>query len=687
MTIVVFNIRDSQTRRVKTDYPYEVEKIENVWIPMSDGAKLSASIWLPKGANTNPVPAILEYLPYRKNDFTAIRDSVRHPYFAGHGYASIRVDIRGAGDSDGVLLDEYLKQEQDDALDVLSWIEEQEWSTGSVGMIGKSWGGFNGLQVAARNHRALKTIITLCSTDDRYADDVHYRGGNVLASDMLWWASTMFAYSARPQDPAVVGESWKENWLERLETPPYVEAWLTHQRRDSYWKHGSVCEDFSDIKIPVFAVSGWQDGYTDSVFRILENVEVSKGLIGPWAHEYPEVATPEPAIGFLQECLRWWDQWLKGEDTGIMDEPKFVSYIQNSERPAVMYEERPGKWVADESWPASSVQGKSWWISGSTLVDREQEIIEEEVLVPSVQEHGFYGGVYCPFGQPGDLPADQRLENGKAVVFTSEPLEETIELLGHPVFHAELKSDQPDALIAVRLMDKAPTGESTLISWGMLNLTHRHSHEFPEKLVPGATYKVKVQLDSLGQQIPKGHRLEVAVSPTYWPSAWPSPKPVSLTLNTGSFTRMELPIRTPQAADSECGKFDAPETAPVMDREVIRKEKRTRDVIHDPINGIWTIADFSDEGERRLPVNGIKYGSKNKNTFVIKENDPLSARVTCEWELNVGRGEDWDTKLDTYSEMWSDETTFYLVNTMTAYEKGEQIFTKTWKKEIPRDHV
>ncbi|GAE29634.1 CocE/NonD family hydrolase [Halalkalibacter hemicellulosilyticus] len=342
---MVFNIKDSNERVVKTDFPREIKKTDSIFIPMSDGKKLAATIWMPIDADEYPVPAILEYIPYRKNDFTAIRDSVRHPYFAGHGYASIRVDIRGTGDSDEYLPDEYLKQEQDDALDVLSWIAEQSWSTGAVGMIGKSWGGFNSLQVAARAHPALKTIITLCSTDDRYADDVHYRGGNVLASDMLWWASTMFAYNARPQDPAVVGDSWRENWLERLNTPPFVEEWLMHQRRDDYWKHGSICEDFSKITIPVFAVSGWQDGYTDSVFRLLEHLpKESKGLIGPWAHEYPEVATPEPAIGFLQECLRWWDQWLKNEDTGIMKEPKLMTWIQNSERPAVTYEERPGKW-------------------------------------------------------------------------------------------------------------------------------------------------------------------------------------------------------------------------------------------------------------------------------------------------------------------------------------------------------
>ncbi|ENH95825.1 peptidase S15 [Gracilibacillus halophilus YIM-C55.5] len=682
---MVFNIKDSKKRRTKTDYPRQVKQIDNIWIPMSDGAKLAASIWLPEDAEDHPVPAILEYIPYRKGDFTAIRDSVRHPYFAGHGYASIRVDIRGSGNSDGILLDEYLQQEQDDALEVLDWICEQPWSTGSVGMIGKSWGGFNSLQVAARQHPALKAVITLCSTDDRFADDVHYRGGNILASDMLWWASTMFVYNARPQDPAIVGESWRENWLNRLEhTPPFVEEWMRHQRRDDYWKHGSVCEDYSDVKIPVFAVSGWQDGYTNAVFRMLENLpNESKGLIGPWAHEYPEVATPEPNIGFLQECLRWWDQWLKGMDTGIMDEPQLISWVQDSEKPQVTYDQRPGKWVGDDKWPSKNVTSQPIYLHDQKLSTQPET--GDTIAVNGMQEHGFYNGVFCPFGQPGDLPADQRLENGKAVLFTSDPFEETTDLLGQPVFHADISSDQENAFIAVRVNDKAPTGESTMISWGMLNLNHIDSHEHPKALEPGKRYQIAVDLNVLGQQIPKGHMIEVALSPTYWPQAWPSPKPVTLTVYPGENTYLSLPVRTPQPEDETCADhFQVPETSPVIDKEVLRAEERTREVRHDLINGIWKLEDYSDEGERKLVTNGIEHGSKNKNTFMIQENDPLSATITCEWELKVGR-DDWQTRIESFSEMTSDETTFYVINRMTAYENDEEIFQKEWKEEIPRD--
>lgn len=680
---MVFNIDESSTRKTVTNFPREIMKMEHVWIPMSDGARLAATIWLPVDAKEDKVPAVLEYLPYRKDDFTAIRDSVRHPYFAGHGYASIRVDIRGCGNSDGILKDEYLKQEHDDALEVFDWIVKQEWSTGSIGMIGKSWGGFNGLQVAARQHPALKTIISLCSTDDRYQDDVHYRGGNMLASDMLWWASTMFAYSARPQDPEVVGEGWKENWLERLNTTPYVHEWMGHQNRDEYWKHGSINENYEDVQIPVFAVSGWQDGYTDVVFRLVENLPNSKGLIGPWAHEYPEVATPEPAIGFLQECLRWWDQWLKGINTGVKDDPKFTSWIQESELPQVNYDERPGRWTADMTGPSENIVKKSLWLNKGKLVS--ESTTGEKFIVPSVQEHGFYSGVFCPFGEPGDLPSDQRLENGKSVVFTSEPFEEGFDMLGHPMFDVEFTSDQENALIAVRLCDKAPTGESTLISWGMLNLNHLESHEHPNALEPGKKYFTTVKLDSLGQNIPKGHQLELSLAPTYFPQAWPSPKAVTLEIIAGDKTQLILPVRTPQPELDSKVKFNSPEIAQVMDREILREGNRTRSISHNTIAEEWKLEDYSDEGERLLPINGIKHGSTNKNTYTIKSNDPLSANIKCDWELSVGR-EGWETKLETNSEMTSDEDTFFVTNTIVAYLNDEEIFRKTWTIDIPRDY-
>ncbi|VDH00332.1 Cocaine esterase [Lysinibacillus sphaericus] len=679
---MVFNVRETN-RTIRTTFPKKTKELSNVMIPLSDGTHLAAHIWLPEDAETTPAPAVLEYLPYRKNEFTALRDSLRHPYFAGHGYASIRVDIRGTGDSDGILYDEYLKQEQDDGLEVLDWIAKQPWSTGSVGMIGKSWGGFNGLQIAARQHPALKAIITLCSTDDRYADDVHYKGGAMLASDMLWWASTMFAYNARPQFPEVRGESWRENWLERMElTPPYVEEWVRHQRRDAYWKHGSVIENYDDVTIPVFAVGGWADGYTNAIPRLLTGLKgPKKGLIGPWAHEYPEMAVPGPQIGFLQEAVRWWDEWLKDERTGIMDEPMVRVYMQDSVPPQTEYLYRPGHWVAEEQWPPAQIQEKQMYLNGKNLSETAEG---KEVIVSSVQQHGLYAGVFCPFGQPGDLPADQRIENGMAVVFDAAPVEKDEPILGEPEFRCRITSDKKAAHLVVRLNDVAPDGSSTRITWGVLNLTHRDSDENPSYLEPGKPYDVTVKMNVIGHTLQKGHHWQLAVSPNYWPHIWPFPEAVTFTVETGEETSLVLPIRNPTELDKTLKPFAQAETAEVLEKDILREAGRTREVKQDAATGVWTLDDFSDEGKRKLHSNGLEYGSTNRNVYTIRENDPLSARVECDWTLSVGK-DDWQTYLETKSTMTADETHYYLMNELKAWENDKEVFHKKWEEKIERD--
>ena len=219
---------------VRSEFPFAVRVVENFFITLPDGTRLAARGWIPEGAGR--VPAVLEYLPYRKRDGTRPRDQAVHHYLAGHGYASIRLDIRGTGDSEGLIDDEYTVQEQLDGCDAIAWLAAQAWCDGHVAMIGISWGGFNGLQIAARQPPALKTIITVGSTDDRYATDIHWVGG-CLSKDNFDWSSTMFAHNDLPPDPEIVGEAWRDMWRQRMaHNEPWIINWLSHQRRDDYWK-------------------------------------------------------------------------------------------------------------------------------------------------------------------------------------------------------------------------------------------------------------------------------------------------------------------------------------------------------------------------------------------------------------------------------------------------------------------
>lgn len=662
----VFDVDYSKIRE-RTDLPYAVNTVGHERIPLADGTVLAAKLWLPEGLS-QARGVVLEYLPYRKDEFTALRDEIRHGYFAGCGYVGIRVDIRGTGDSGGIIEDEYPRQEQYDCLEVFDWIAAQPWSAGNIAMIGKSWGGFNGLQMAARQHPALKTIVSLCSTDDRYADDVHYRGGTLMASDMLWWSSTMFAYNARPPFPRFVGDKWREMWQERLEkTPPFVETWLAHQTRDDYWRQGSVCEDFSDIRIPVLTMSGWADGYTDAVFRLMDNLDVPKrAIIGPWAHEFPDMAIPGPQIGYLQECVSWFDRWLATDAQATPHDDSFVVYLQDSVAPATSYEHRPGQWV---DLMATSI----------SPVDVLESVTGQHVLA-NHQQHGLYSGVFCPFGQDGDLPDDQTIDNALATSFTLAPAQQPLNILGNPRVHLRIKSDQPTGNVHARLTDVAPSGTKTYITAGQFNLTHRYSHADPEALPHDEWVDVDFTLDAVGYRLPAGHRLEISLSPNYWPQIWPANAATNLEVDLD-----QSQLNVPQSANpvTTTLPFLDAETASPLAKTVLREGGRTRQVIKSLTQGEWMLDDFSDEGLRRLDHNGIVYGTKNHNIWRIRENEPLSAETESNWEVDLSDA-DINIHVKTQSHMCCDADHFYLVNSLQAYENDEEIYRNRWEKTIPR---
>jgi putative CocE/NonD family hydrolase len=670
---------------IKTEFPRTIRVIENTWIPMSDGVELAARIWLPEDAEQNPVPAILEYIPYRKDDFTAEGDEMMHAYFAGHGYASLRVDMRGSGDSDGFQLDNYAPQEQADGVEVLEWIAAQPWCTGSVGMIGISWGGFSSLLVAAQGPAPLKAIVTVCSSVDRYGDDLHIIGGCLQPADYVTWSAMAHSWPSMPPDPAVVGEKWREMWLERMEKPPWIGTWLPHQRKDAYWKHGSVAEDYSAIKCAVYAVGGWRDGYTNSILRMMEHLPVPrKGLIGPWEHRYPHEGMPEPAMGFLQECLRWWDYWLKGEDTGIMDEPMLRAWMENAMEPSPRPAVSPGRWVAEGSWPAPGVTTRRYALNPGAL--DEEAGPEERLLLRGSQAAGLHSGRWCPFGLPGDMPPDQRQEDGLSLTFDSAPAEEPLEFLGFPMVTVKVAADQPNALLAVRLCDVSPEGASTRISWGLLNLTHRESDEEPAPLEPGQAYTVTVRLNAIGHRLEPGHRWRLGLSPTYFPMAWPSPQPVALSVFTGGASRLDLPLREPRAEDADLSPFGPPEAAQPLEVEVLRTGNVQRFVRQDVVKGLYEIHVVWDSGRRRLVASGIEYDSVHEETYSIVDTDPLSATARCYRTMAVGRG-DWQSKVEVTHTLTADAGSFLVSVLLDAYEGDRRVFDKSWTFKAPRDLV
>jgi hypothetical protein len=483
-------------------------------------------------------------------------------------------------------------------------------------------------------------------------------GGALLRSG-FGWASFFFTAMCYPPDPALVGADWRATWLNRLENLPlFLEPWLRHQRRDAYWQHGSVCEDYDAIQCPVFAVGGWTDGYTNAIPRLLAHLSVPrKGLIGPWAHGYPHVALPGPQIGFLQEALRWWDQWLKGKDTGVMDEPMLRAWMTDSAPPAPFHRELPGRWVAETTWPPSEAVPHRLHLTDAGLQTTDTGLTPRAVCSPLTV--GKDAGSWCPFGSAPDQAGDQQDDDNKSLLFETAPLETRLEMLGAAVVLLDVASDKPLANLAVRLCDVHPDGASLRISYGILNLAYRDSYESPALLQPGRRYRIRIQLNDAGSVFPAGHRIRLALSTNYWPMIWPTPDRPTVTVFSGT---VELPIRPVNPSDALLPALPEPETA--------TPEPTTQ----------------TQQGGVRIDRLGLELSTGGDFRTHMEPDDPLSAVVEMRQSQTVSRGS-WRTRFETTTRISCTRNTFNLHATMCAWEGEVEVCRRTWDTSVPREFI
>ncbi|WP_308366561.1 MULTISPECIES: CocE/NonD family hydrolase [unclassified Microbulbifer] len=519
------------------------------------------------------------------------------------------------------------------------------------------------------------------------ATRLHHMGGCLLG-DNLSWASTMFAFNSLPPDPQIVGERWRELWFQRLRGSGFwLEKWLRHQRRDEYWKHGSVCEEWSAIQCPVMAVSGWADGYTNAVFRLLAKLQVPRlGLVGPWSHKYPHQGIPGPAIGFLQECLRWWDHWLKGKETGIMEEPMLRVWMQDHEPPTTFYEERPGRWVGEPEWPSPNTRECPLTLaSPGTLEWPGAEVAEKIMTIQSPLSVGLFAGKWCSYAATPDLPHDQREEDGGALVFDSAQLGESLEILGAARLELELAADRPVAMLAVRLSDVAPDDKATRVTYGLLNLTHREGSEAPRPLEPGRRYRIRMELNNIGHSFPSGNRLRLSISTSYFPLAWPAPEPARLTIFTG-VSRLVLPERPRRDAEDQAIAFPPPEGArPLATRRVQAGQHKWR-VIRDLETDISTLEVINDDGVVHIESVDLEMQRKALEWYSYRGYDYTSPRGETLWEWGYRRG-DWEIRTVTHTVLDSTPSHFCIHAALDAYEGKKRVYSDNWDVKIPRDLV
>ncbi|MCZ4279647.1 CocE/NonD family hydrolase [Kiloniella laminariae] len=685
---------------------------ENIWIGLKDGRRLSARVWMPRVAleEGGTVPAILEYLPYRKRDGTAPRDESNYPIFALAGYAGVRVDICGTGESDGVFDDEYSPRELADGVEVINWIAAQHWCSGKVGMMGISWGGFNALQIAALRPEALKAVISIGSTTDRYNCDIHYKNGCHLYSN-LGWAGVMQCFANRPPDPALVGSHWRDKWLERLEgATPILAGWLAHQRFDDFWKRGSVGQDYAAITAPCLVISGWADAYRNAPPDAAANfTAVTKAINGPWIHKYPHFAYPHPRADFHKEALRWWDRWLKDAQNGAEDLPDYRAYISQNVRPGTWREVEEGRWVAEQSWPSPDIEQRSWYLNGDGSLGPAASG-ETLLSICSPQDTGTACGEIFTLKPDSEMPGDQRGDDAGSLVFETQPLEAPLEILGQVRMALDVAIDAPLGNLAVRLVDVHPDGVAQRVSFGLLNLAHRQSQEQPEPMIPGQAERVEISLDDAGYRFLPGHRIRISISTAYWPMIMPSPFHVTATIECGAGAVVTLPIRKNAAAalpgtidETDMPKPDA--SVPVPQYQMNTPGKVERWVRRDLANNRSEYHVVEDTGESEQP-HGLRDRHLREDCWSICPDDPLGATGRSAWTCWMSRQKtearesearekevrekeggtsDWSIRFESVVAMTLQADSYDITIDLRAYEAEELIFERSFEHSIVRD--
>ncbi len=670
---------------------YEVERQLDVRIRVRDGLELSANLWLPvprDGASGERFPAVLEMIPYRKDDWRANGDEARGRYLAARGYALCRLDIRGTGSSPGIALDEYTARETLDGYDAVEWLAAQPWSNGNVGMWGISYGGFTSIQVAALRPPHLKAIVPMYATDDRYTDDVHYVGGCPTASELTQYAVAMVANNALPPRPSYRGEAWLDEWRERLEkTPIWLVEWLRQQRDGPYWRQGSLAPDYERIEAAILMFGGWMDSYIDPVFRMLERCTAPRrAIVGNWTHEYPDDGYPGPNLDWLHEMVRFFDHWLKGESNGVMDEPPLTWFEREWAPPEPFPRIWPGGWRAESVWPLASGATREWFLAGGSEPLRGRLLAKLGRIGADAFRHratvGTRGALsWGAGGAPNGLARDLRPDDALVPTYTSDPLKAAVEVLGMPEVVLTWRSPVPVATAVVRLQDVAADGTPVQVTAGILNLTHRDGHDRPSALPIGEAVVARVPMRACGYRFLPGHRIRVSVASAAWPVIWPSPEPAEFELLTGgAAARLTLPIVPPEGSAAVPAFRTDPADIPVVgggsdDPPVWR-------VAEDVLNGTVTVSSF--EGGETITEDGTRlYGSEG-HEMTASDADPSNARMASEVVYRLSQ-DGHEIVAEATAEMTSTATEFRLAGGLRIRLDGASFHTASWDETIPRD--
>jgi uncharacterized protein len=657
----------------------------DVGITTEDGVRLSADVYLPADAERSP--AILEHIPYRKADLRAADDRGFGVRLASDGFAYVRLDVRGTGNSAGIAVDEYTEREQLDGVAAVAWISRQRWCTGAVGSWGKSYGGFSALQLASHRPPALRAVAAVYATDDRYTDDMHFSGGAPCALELAHYPMRILAMNALPplRDASESEEDFRARWLDRIETTPaWIERWIAEQTDGTYWRNGSVAPDYARIRCPVFLVAGWRDGYRTAMLRLAGSLRVEWQLLaGPWMHTLPDRGVPGPRYPFLDEMVGWFRRHLttnEQEHPGRRHRPRTVFFLNGFDAPSRPPSSVSGRWMASDRWPESALEPTVLWATPDLALRPAASGAETILRAPFDPSVGVTSGNWCPPPPGHGLPGDQRPDESRSIVFTSEPLVEPVDVLGAPSFSATISHPGPAAVVSVKLADVAPDGQSQLVTSGVLNLSHRDSHREPRPFHGSAS--VEIPLQATGWRFARGHRIRLAVAASDWPTVWPPPTdaPIEIHLSPSTPAELRLP---PLPGDAR--PFEVAEPAPYEPDAggwIERSRPSTWRIVTDSMMGASGIeasdASWSEHPEERIRAEEIR----TYRAF-ISAADPLDGRVDGSSTFLLDRGGQ-SIRSEAAGVFGGGADTFTYDVRLEVDADGERVASRRWSGSVPR---
>lgn len=599
-------------------------------VTMDDGIALAVTVSLPAGHG--PFPTVMEYTAYRLGDMPD--PDQRHRFLLDRGYAIVRFDVRGTGASEGLTTEVYSDREIADAVAMVDWISEQSWSDGNVGMMGLSFGAVVCLQVAMHAPEPLKAIVARSGTDDIYSEWV-YPGGALRPYLITAWLPHMLGSNLAPPRAEWVGADWAARWEERLDgNVPYSLAMLAHPTDDDHWRRKALRPDHARVRAATMVIGGWSDWYPTPLLRTYANVEVPRrAIVGPWTHFWPDHAYPTPAIDGMREIERWFAQFLKGDDTGVLDEPEVAVFRRTFASPQTDVREEAGEWISLDGWPASHVTAQPWRLAdGGSLVaagdDEDGDDASPAAAVASFRYDptvgattGKHGGDYFKKVWRHDLRVDEVL----GPVFDTPELSAPLDLVGDPVAELVVSSTAPDGYLFVRVSDVAPDGASVLITRGGRMLSHRHGSSRPSLTEPGSVHRLEVPLLSCAYRVPAGHRLRVSVAGADFENVWPSPYPATHHVHLGGAqpSQIHLPVADPGGSALPPPGFE-PSQVPVAQTAGLEFE-----IVRDQM------ADTITSRTEGFTGSASHVWGRNRTRFTVSRRDPAVAQAVGEYEFDV----------------------------------------------------